>query len=166
MYDNLMRLNLPPRMAMRYYESATPASWDMRKLNKKWYWRALSWFLKKLGGQYREHVPESYPLTECQVDQRNIIRLLETSARAMDYLWNKKATTLVLGYDEMEKLITDAPTEMMQFGMPVYLQRNEPAHEYEYRTGYKVVSQTVQLRVVLVPWLSGWALLPDFDAKV
>lgn len=158
MRENVMRLDILPRAFVRYYQAPTPAYWDMRKLNSKWYWRALSWVLKKLGGEFREYIPESWPIHEVKIDQGSIIKMLETSKSAMQYLWDKRATTLVLGYDEMDRLMKEAPTEMMRFDMRFPIGRHERS---EYDTQYRFVSRTVHLRVVLVPWLSGWALLPD-----
>jgi len=146
----MQRIAILPRMSVRYYEAPTPAYWDMRKITAKWYWRGLDWLLKKLGAQYREHIPESYPIDERVIDHSGIQKMIATSQRAMRDLWDKRATTLIVGHDEMAKLMNDAPREYLSFYAEVPL-----AYDANFRY--------VGLRVVCVPWLEGWALLPDLD---
>lgn len=164
MHNDVMRLNILPHAIRRSWVPPTPAQWNLSKLNRKWYWRALDWFLKKLGGEYQDEIPASWPTRQILIDHRSIVALIETSASAMEALWDKRATTLVLGYNEMEKLMNEAPTELMCFNMPFPMAREETSrNRYDFDRSY--TSRTVDLRIILVPWLSGWALLPDLDEK-
>lgn len=146
----MQRIAIMQRMSVRYYEPAMPAYWDMRELTGKWYWRGLDWLLKKLGGTYRERIPESHPLVERTIDHGNIQRMIADSQHAMRLLWDKKATTLLVGRDEMTKLMRDAVDDPLMFHAEVPL-------------GYGADFRYMGLRVVCVPWLEGWALLPDLD---
>ena len=144
------RIAILPRMSVKYYEAPTPAYWDMRKLNGKWYWRGLHWLLGKLGAQYRDYIPESIRVEEKTINHANIQAVIRDSQRAMHLLWDKKATTLLVGRDEMTKLMRDACDEPMSFRAEIPLGNGG---DFRY----------MGLRVVCVPWLEGWAILPDLD---
>jgi hypothetical protein len=137
-------------MSVRYYEPATPAYWDMKTLTGKWYWRGLHWLLKKLGAGYREHVPESVRVEERTINHADIQTVIRDSQRALSLLWDKKATTLLVGRDEMAKLMRDAYDEPIAFRAEIPLGNG---NDFRY----------MGLRVVCVPWLEGWAVLPDLD---
>lgn len=139
-----------PRLAVRHYVPPTPSHADLSKLYGKWYFRALWWFLRKLGAEYQDRIPESWPMQVVEIQQASLFEMIDKSKKAMELLWEKRATTLVLGYDEMDRLLKETPTEMLHLGMSVAVAKDQVTH-------------AVGLRIVLVPWLSGWALLPDLD---
>ena len=146
----MQRIAIMPRMSVRYYEPPTPAYWDLSKLKARWYWRGLHWLLKKLGGTYRDYFPESVRVEERLIDHSNIQRMIADSQHAMRLLWDKKATTLLVGRDEMTKLMRDACDDPLSFRAEIPLGRGA---DFRY----------MGLRVVCVPWLEGWAILPDLD---
>lgn len=146
----IQRIAILPRMQVQYYQPPTPAYWDLSKLKSKWYWPSLHWLLGKLGGVYWDYIPENVRVDERTIDNRNVQTLIATSTRAMRALWDKKATTLIVGYDEMNKIMRDAPREYLTFNTEIQLGDNK---EFRY----------MGIRVVCVPWLEGWALLPDLD---
>jgi len=157
-----MHLTIMPRMKVRYYEPPSPAYVDLTKLYNKWYWRPLHWLLRKLGMEYHDRIPESYRVEEIAIKQENVRALISSSQKALNVLWREKATTLVIGCDEMEKLVGEAMTEPMTFYMPFVMQN---AERDPRRPDFPPEIQTItrNLRVVLAPWLSGWALLPDLE---
>ena len=146
----ISRIAILPRMQVKYYEPAKPEYWDMRALTGKWYWRGLDWLLKKLGAGYREHIPESYSIQERTINHNDIRAMIADSQDAMNLLWSKRATTLLVGHDEMSKLMRDACDDPLSFTAEIPL-------------GYGKEFRYMGLRVVCVPWLEGWAILPDLD---
>jgi hypothetical protein len=139
-------------MQVRFFEPPSPAYWDLSELNAKWYWRGLAWLLRKLGGAYQEFIPESVKVEERDICHADIQAMIRSSQSAIHELWSKRATTLVIGYDEMDKLMRNAPREYMTFNTRVPV-------GYGHRFRY------AGLRVVCVPWLEGWALLPDLEGE-
>lgn len=150
MRADTIRINMLPRLAVRHYVPPDPAHWDLKKLVGKWYWRPLAWCLRKLGAEWREWVPASYPMQVVEIHPASILEMIARAKHALQLLWEKQATILIVGYDEMEKLMNEPPTEIMQFDMPFPIANGQ-------------LTEVRRLRVVLVPWLSGWALLPDLD---
>lgn len=159
-YHETMRLTIPPRMVTTFYEPSTPAHVSLSKLRGKWYFRPLWWFLQKLGAEYQDRIPESYPLQTIAINHESIRELLSSSQRALDTLWQKKATTLVIGHDEMEKLVGAAFSEPAVFRMPFPMQK-WVSRNPDLPPEAQMITR--DLRVVLAPWLSGWALLPDLE---
>jgi hypothetical protein len=149
-YDYITRINMLPRMAVTRYQPPTPAHWDLSKLQKKWYWRGIHWLLNRLGGAYLDMVPESYPVKTVEIDQRDIQTIIGQSQRAMRLLWNKQATTLIIGPEEFVRFKRELPLEMFSFNA-------------EWPLGNSGQFKMAGLRVVVVPWLSGWTLLPDLN---
>lgn len=138
MTPDVFRLNILPRLAVSHYVQPDPGHVDLSKLQRKWYFRPLWRLLCKLGAEYQERIPASWPVQEVQIDHSDVIALIGGSKKALSLLWDKKATTLIVGHDEMDKLMRDAPTEMLTFNMQFPLVNNR-----EYRL--------MGLRVVCVP---------------
>lgn len=141
-----------PATSVRYYEPSTPAHWDMSSLTDKWYWRGFDWLLKKLGAQYREGIPASYPVQEREIEHGRIQQMIIRDERAVRDLWDRKATTLLVGQDEMAKFLRDSSPDCLTFKTRVPLVQGSKA-------------RYMALRVVCVPWLEGWALLPDLEGE-
>lgn len=146
------RIAIAPRTPVRCHEPSTPAYWDLSRLSGKWYFPALHWLLQKLGAVYRERVPGGVRTEEWAINHADIQATIRGSQSAVRALWDKQATTLLVGHDEMARLTPEAPTEYATFNTRVPI-------------GYGDKSRYMGLRVVCVPWLQGWALLPDLDKE-
>ncbi len=139
-----------PTTIVRCYEPPTPAHWDLNSLTGKWYWRGLDWLLRKLGAEHREHVPASYPAQARTIDHGSIQSLIIRDPQAVRDLWERRVTMLLVGEGEMTKFLLGAPPECLTFKTRVPLTQGSQ-------------SRYMSLRVVCVPWLQGWALLPDLE---
>ena len=158
----ISRIAIPQRVTVKSWQPRVPAHVDISAIRWKWYYKYLWKFLRKLGVQYIEEVPECWPVQTREIDHRDIIRMIESSSKAMDLLWYKKATTLIVGYDEYSKLMNDAPREFLTCCADLPLVRSETNLDYK---APPVVHHTryCGLKIVCVPWLEGWALLPDLE---
>lgn len=164
MPSQISRIAIPVRMMVKSWQPRIPGHVDISAIRWKWYWKSLWWFLRKLGARYNEEIPECWPVQVREINHADIISMLETGGKAMRELWNLKAAILVLGPDEYSKLMRDTPQEMVEFEMPVPMARTESEREkWAIEPRRTIQTRTCKLRVICVPWLEGWALLPDLD---
>jgi hypothetical protein len=161
----ISRIGIPARVSVKSRQPMIEAHWDTSAIRWKWYYKGLRWLLRKLGAVYVEQIPECWPVQYCEINHASVISMLESGGRAMRELWSMEAAILILGPEEYGKLMSQAPPlEWIEAHVPVKMARTESLREkWDIGPGHTVYTRTCKLRVICVPWLEGWAILPDLN---
>jgi hypothetical protein len=119
----------------------------------RWPWlqRWAFWLLDKLSARACD---ESITYSTVHVDGNDIIQAVMRNRADIERLYNKRAKYLVIGAEDLARLLNEPSIrQMMRFRFPVQI------GGFDGRCGI------LGLEVVVVPWLSGFFVMPDLEKE-
>lgn len=147
--NETQRLTIAPQITHAGYIPETPGMLDLTRITG-WRRQLLCWLAHKLGASVWEPVPSTVETQTVTLDSENVIAMISKSRSAMENLWHQRAGVLVVGHDEARQIVElpEWASHVLKFNTTVPLGNGGDV-------------RWLGLRVVVVPWLSGWALLPE-----
>ena len=115
----------------------------------RWLQRLAWWFL-------RRQLMRMYKTVRAKLGEGGISELINFSAQDIEKITTHRAKWLIIGYRHMYQLIDDRRMNWMD--------------SFSYDDTVKIIDGQRKitmygLRVIVVPWIEGWALLPDLDEQ-
>ena len=169
--------------AINYYVKETPDIWEplydtsfnkfLEKNKfyidgyfKKMFLSSVLWLLKKINIKCDivSANKKNFIVHKYRIDNVDLVNLIKESKIDMNYVWRENPKYLIMGNDKFEKLTNILSYEMISINHEMIINSQKPSHdEYgSYNNRYHTDTMIWGFKIIVVPWIDGCFLLPNF----
>jgi hypothetical protein len=141
-----------------------PESWLLKKI-----FPVIIWLLKKMKLKSSASVASIKTMNykSYNIESYDLFQLILKHKIDIEYIWKEKPKYLVMGNDIFYKLMHEAPNNFTIFQQELLLQRQYDYYDDFNAYNNKSMNKDIErmfwgFKVVIVPWINGLFLLPDF----